>query len=114
MPRALAAGRGTPLPPRTARREASDVLIICNGAYKSGSTWLFRILLSMTRYNLIPEQYHAPGWNGLGIKPSLLAKFLKTENYRDTNYILKGHFFHQYHLILSYPHVTVMNIRRDT
>jgi hypothetical protein len=90
------------------------VLIICNGAYKSGSTWLFRILLTMTKYNLIPEQYHAPGWNGLGIKPSLLAKFLKTENYRDTNYILKGHFFHQYHLILSYPNVTVMNIRRDT
>lgn len=95
-------------------REASDVLIICNGAYKSGSTWLFRILLTMTKYSLIPEQYHAPGWNGLGIKPSLLAKFLKKENYRDHNYILKGHFYIQYHVIVGRPDVTVMNIRRDT
>jgi hypothetical protein len=90
------------------------VLIICNGAYKSGSTWLFRILLTMTRYSLIPEQYHAPGWNGLGIKPSLLAKFLKRENYRDHNYILKGHFYIQYHVIVDRLDVTVMNIRRDT
>lgn len=90
------------------------MLIICNGAYKSGSTWLFRILLTMTRYDLIPPAYHAPGWNGLGIKPSLLAKFLKKENYRDHNYILKGHFFIQQHVITNRPNVTVMNIRRDT
>ncbi|HZZ45082.1 MAG TPA: sulfotransferase domain-containing protein [Tepidisphaeraceae bacterium] len=90
------------------------MLIICNGAYKSGSTWLFRILLTMTQYDLIPPAYHAPGWNGLGIKPSLLAKFLKRENYRDHNYILKGHFFLQYHIIVGKPNVTVMNIRRDT
>jgi hypothetical protein len=90
------------------------VLIICNGAYKSGSTWLFRILLTMTKYDLIPEQYHAPGWGGLGIKPSLLAKFLKNEDYASHNYILKGHFYLQHHLIQNRPNVTVMNIRRDT
>lgn len=90
------------------------MLLVCNGAYKSGSTWLFRILQSITGFDMVPRAYHAPGWEGTGIHPPLLRKFLETENYRDHNYIVKGHFFERWHLLSGRPNVLIANITRDT
>ena len=90
------------------------MLLVCNGAYKSGSTWLFRILQGMTGFGGVPTAYGAPGWEGTGIHPPLLGRFLKRENYRDHNYIIKGHFFERYHLLLGRSNLKIANIRRDT
>jgi hypothetical protein len=90
------------------------MLLVCNGAYKSGSTWLFRILQSMTGFGGVPAAYGAPGWEGTGIHPPLLGRFLRRENYRDHHFIIKGHFFERAHLLMDRPDVKVANIRRDT
>jgi hypothetical protein len=96
------------------RRSNRRMLLVCNGAYKSGSTWLFRILQSMTGFGGVPKAYGASGWEGTGIHPPLLGRFLRRENYRDQNYIIKGHFFERAHLLMNRPGVKVANIRRDT
>jgi hypothetical protein len=91
-----------------------DMLLVCNGAYKSGSTWLFRILQHMTGFQGVPAAYAAPGWAGNGIHPPLLQRFLSRENYRDENFIIKAHFFEHYHQLLGRRHLKIVNIRRDT
>jgi hypothetical protein len=89
------------------------MLVICNGAYKSGSTWLFRIVQEMTRYALPPERYARPGWSGTGVSPHLLKAFLDEVDYAGRDYVFKAHIFYKHHLVARRPHVTVLNITRD-
>ncbi len=89
------------------------MLVICNGAYKSGSNWLLRIVQELTGYALPPEPFVRPGWGGTGVPPEKLAQFLDEVDYQSKGYILKGHYFFKMRLIANRPHVKVLNITRD-
>ncbi|WP_456426207.1 sulfotransferase domain-containing protein [Rhodocaloribacter sp.] len=91
------------------------MLVIANGAFKSGSTWLFNIVRSMTGFPGIPEAYQNPGWDDPSIAPEKLWELLARLDYAGQDYLVKNHFEkkRQRDLILAHRDVRVLNIRRD-
>jgi hypothetical protein len=74
------------------------MLIICNGVFKSGSTWLHAIILEILKINKInltdvPSKYTNNIDSPTTIVESKLLKFLDNENYVKNNYITKSHYF---------------------
>src|SRR5690606_36975030 len=90
------------------------MLIIANGAFKSGSTWLYNILLELTGFPPPPPEYLNPTWRNPSIAPEQLAPLLKTLT-PTTDYLVKNHFGRPFErdLLLSSPHVRVLDIQRD-
>ncbi len=91
------------------------MLVIANGAFKSGSTWLFNIVRCMTGFPGIPEAYQNPGWDDPSIAPDKLRELLARLDLAGRDYLVKNHFGkrRQRDLILAHEHVRVLNIRRD-
>lgn len=92
------------------------MLIICNGAIKSGSTWLYNILTQLVDCQHPPEQYlTGRSEKSPCIKPELLSSFLDVEDYVNNNYITKNHLSSVEHrdLIKSRTHVFLFDIERD-
>lgn len=91
------------------------MLIIDNGAFKSGSSWLFKILKQITNFEPIPQEYQNPGWYHPSIDPKKLQDFLKNGDYSTKNYLSKNHFStpKQRDLILQNSNVLVVGITRD-
>jgi len=89
------------------------MLVVANGAYKSGSTWLFRVMHDLTGFKLPPEKFHRAGWAGTGVEPKVLKSFLHEVDYANENYIFKAHTFFQRHLLVNKPNVRVLNVTRD-
>ena len=74
------------------------MLVICNGVFKSGSSWLHAILLEIFRVkniqiNNIPEKYNPDIKSPDRILEKNLFSFLRDENYTQLNYITKSHYF---------------------
>lgn len=74
------------------------MLIICNGAFKSGSSWLHAILVELTivkKLNLkkVPIKYTNDINSPTTIIESRLQDFLFYEDYKTENYLTKAHFF---------------------
>ena len=74
------------------------MLIICNGAFKSGSTWIHAIVLEVLKVNKInlldaPLNYTNNINSPTTIIESKLFEFLDNENYVKNNYITKSHYF---------------------
>jgi hypothetical protein len=74
------------------------MLIICNGAFKSGSTWIHAIVLEVLKANKInlldtPRHYTNNINSPTTIIESKLFEFLDNENYVKNNYITKSHYF---------------------
>jgi len=74
------------------------MLIICNGAFKSGSSWLHAILVELAivrELNLkkVPVKYTNDVNSPTTIIESRLQDFLLKEDYRSENYLTKAHFF---------------------
>jgi hypothetical protein len=92
------------------------MLIICNGAFKSGSTWLFNILRFTVKCVRIPPEFHdEKEWRGESIAEDKLPLFLKKIDYRNKNYISKNHYYETKtrDLLLTYDDVYIFNIKRD-
>jgi hypothetical protein len=91
------------------------MLIINNGAFKSGSTWLFKILKEMTNFESIPKEYQNPNWKNSSIDPKKLKMFLENGDYSIKNYLSKNHFADKkkQNLILQNPNILVVGINRD-
>jgi hypothetical protein len=91
------------------------MLAIANGAFKSGSSWLFKILCCITQFPPPPKPYLNLEWKNPSIHPNQLASFLDSEDFSKQNYLCKNHFGRrrERNLLLSYPHVSVFNIKRD-
>ncbi len=92
------------------------MLIICNGAIKSGSTWLYNILVNLVSCEY-PPQHYLTGRSDKSpcIKPALLPEFLDSEDYQNNHYITKNHLGRPEHraLLQNNPHVYVFDIERD-
>ena len=74
------------------------MLIICNGVFKSGSSWLHAIVVEVLRMNKIriyevPSRYTNNINSPTTIVESKLFNFLKNEDYRKRNYITKSHYY---------------------
>lgn len=89
------------------------MLLISNGAYKSGSTWLLRILMNMTGYAGPPPQFDRSNWAGRGVPPERLKQFLEQVDYANHDYLFKAHLFFKGHLVANRPNVRIVNITRD-
>ena len=95
------------------------MLIICNGTFKSGSSWLHAILVELTivkKLNLqkVPEKYTNDINSPTTIIESRLCEFLNNESYKTENYLTKAHFFKESTLKNQYPpEVKMLFIERD-
>ncbi|MBP1464233.1 sulfotransferase domain-containing protein [Candidatus Chloroploca sp. M-50] len=94
------------------------MIIVANGAPKSGSTWLFHIARELTNFGPPPAEYASPKWIShpiYGLSPAHLARFLADAGNRSANVLLKNHFGqkHQRDLLFSHPQVRVLNIKRE-
>lgn len=92
------------------------MLVICNGAIKSGSTWLFNVLKVLTNSQDPPKNYLTQrSEKSPCIRPELLASYLATEDYRTRNFISKNHLNRVEHrdLLAKYDDVYVFDIERD-
>ncbi|MDZ7829178.1 MAG: hypothetical protein U5K33_06725 [Halofilum sp. (in: g-proteobacteria)] len=62
------------------------MLVICNGAIKSGSTWLYNILVHLVELRRPPERYLTANSrkreSNPCIRPDMLAEFLASEDIR--------------------------------
>lgn len=92
------------------------MLVICNGAIKSGSTWLFNVLKVLTNPQDPPRHYLTNrSEKSPCIRPELLASYLASEDYRSQNFISKNHLNRpeQRNLLSQYDDVYVFDIERD-
>ena len=95
------------------------MLIICNGAFKSGSSWLHAIVVELTKLRKLnvvetPQKYtndiNSPGT----IIESRLQQFINNEDYIAENYLTKSHFFRESTLRKYYStDVRILFIERD-
>jgi len=92
------------------------LLVICNGAFKSGSTWLFRIVKLLIPGKPIPPEFHSTAeWKGMSIAKKKLSKFLEKVDYKNENYVCKAHYndVKIRSLLLKFDDVYILNIKRD-
>ena len=95
------------------------MLVICNGTFKSGSSWLHAILLEIFRLKKIhidniPEKYNPDIKSPTRILEKNLPYFLQDEDYARFNYITKAHYFSNQIILESYPNdVKFIFIERD-
>jgi hypothetical protein len=92
------------------------MLVICNGAIKSGSTWLYNILRSLRPFEAPREEYLTlKNPRHPCIRPDRLSDFLSRENYVEIDYLSKNHLDRPEHkeLLSNREHVYVFDIERD-
>lgn len=90
------------------------MLIVCNGAFKSGSTWLYNIVRELTGGEAPPAEYLNPEWRNPSIDPAMLHTLLAALKPSD-HFVVKNHFNtrEQRDALLAHPDVRVLNITRD-
>jgi len=91
------------------------MLVLANGAFKSGSTWLREIVRHLLPFDPIPKQFQHPDlphW----IDERKLRSFLAAGDHRTHSYLSKSHLYDPglRDLLLSDDSVRVFNIKRDT
>lgn len=92
------------------------MFVLSNGAFKSGSTWLWTIIGETNQFKELPKEYgRGPGKVRAFLKPGKIPDFLESGIYESENYWAKGHFFddRSRDLFLSYDSVYIFNIKRD-
>lgn len=92
------------------------MLVIANGAAKSGSTWLFNVVEEMTAFERPPAEYILDEKNpNPEIQYDQLGNLLKNLDYSKKNYLIKNHFneAEQRDLIFSHEDVLVLDVERD-
>jgi len=71
------------------------MLVICNGAIKSGSTWLYNILVNLLDLERPPDAYLTSNSRKRAtnpcIRPDMLEDFLSREDFHSRDYISKNH-----------------------
>lgn len=91
------------------------MLVYCNGAFKSGSTWLYSIARNLRKGKNLPEGYQNPNQNAVGISHDRLEDFLASVDYAKTNYVVKAHLatVKGRELLEGRPNVKILTIERD-
>ena len=95
------------------------MLIICNGAFKSGSSWLHAIvveLIAIKKINIfkVPVKYTNDINSPTTIIESRLKQFIENEEYDLKNYLTKSHFLDDDTLKLNLlDNIRILSIERD-
>lgn len=92
------------------------MLVVCNGAIKSGSTWLYNIVQELDEFEW-PEARYISNSNTKHptIKETCLADFLTEVDFEKRNIITKNHYGNLNHrdLLLARPHTRILDMSRD-
>lgn len=90
------------------------MLIIANGAFKSGSTWQRDILRNIIAYEDLPEKYRDARVNTF-LDVANLDEFISSGDIKEKNFIAKSHFYKKKTVakLVNKPNVYVFNIKRD-
>jgi hypothetical protein len=91
------------------------MLIVCNGAPKSGSTWLYNIVERLRPGAWPDRSFLTKSKKHPTIRPDALPAFLATDVYRDADYICKSHYGKQAvrDQLLASPYTLVLDMERD-
>ena len=95
------------------------MLIVCNGVFKSGSSWLHAIILEILKLRKISiatanKKYTNNEDSPTTIIESKLEEFLLQEDYKTVHYITKSHYYKLKTLSREYDkHVKFVFIERD-
>ncbi len=95
------------------------MLIVCNGAFKSGSTWLYELVNSILRVKNIslsevPTTYSPGRSPAMKIAQEKLQQFIEDEDVKANIYLTKAHFFRLETLKAQYPdEVKFLFVERD-
>lgn len=90
------------------------MLIVCNGAPKSGSTWLYNIVARL-RPGAWPDRSFLTGSKKHPtIRPDAVPAFLATDGYRSGDFICKTHYGNPVtrDQLLANPHTLVLDMER--
>jgi hypothetical protein len=93
------------------------VLIVCNGAAKSGSTWLYSIIQNITEFEWPNSEFISrSNSKHPTIKENRLAEYLELDEFERRDVISKNHYGKQDHrdLLLSKSSTRILDISRDT
>lgn len=91
------------------------MLVICNGALRSGSTWIYNLALEAIPNRPLSAKWQRPGWNNQALDPERFNEFLAA-GLKET-YVVKA----RHHpgtparrdALLAHPDLIVLNIGRD-
>lgn len=91
------------------------MLLVCNGAQKSGSTWLYNILTLLVDCREPDSKYLTGNGKNPCISPNKFESFLQNVDIQSGNYISKNHLSRpeQRDLLLKHSDVYVFDIERD-
>jgi hypothetical protein len=92
------------------------VLVVNNGAFKSGSTWLTLIARQLREFSELPPGFKSMGWKNTSITPGRLPEFLRSTDIDARDYLIKSHYKPEdglRPLLLETPAAKVLNIYRD-
>jgi hypothetical protein len=92
------------------------VLVVCNGAYKSGSSWLFHIVSELGEFRHPEAEFQDSAWRRVPtIAPDRLAAFIAAGRFRSADYICKTHYDgpRPRRLLIGTEAAFVLDIRRD-
>lgn len=90
------------------------MLVLNNGAPKSGSVWLHSILCwLLLPYEPPDRRWWPEGWSGASVSPEKLSAFLATEDWRSRTMLFKAHYDKSEQVsLLSQPNIFVINLTR--
>lgn len=91
------------------------MLIVCNGAMKSGSTWVTQIVEAHGRWAPIPQEFRNEKWFNPSICPEKYDAFFKQRAYASSDWFCKQHWAREdrFLKLLEDDDVAVVNIVRD-
>ena len=95
------------------------MLVICNGAVKSGSTWLYNILYDLKDFCRPPDEYLTDASRKRArnpcIRPDMLTSFLDQEDIIEKNYLSKNHIGRSEYRdqLIANKNVFIFDIERD-
>lgn len=91
------------------------MVVICNGSFKSGSTWIFNLASVISGFCHPPSQYLNPAWVNPSLLPRKFAEFERNEDLARADYIVKNHFapYPWRSVLLRSPEVRVIHSSRN-
>ncbi|MGM0582627.1 MAG: sulfotransferase domain-containing protein [Bacteroidota bacterium] len=91
------------------------MLVVCNGSFKSGSTWLYNITKIITGFPPPPQKFLNSQWVNSSIHPDHLKDIISKVDFEEQSAICKNHFgnIEQAKILLNNSNVRVLGITRD-
>lgn len=91
------------------------MLIVCNGAAKSGSTWLYNIVAGLVQSEPPDSAFLTNSKKHPAIRPERLAEYIATGEFAHRDVVTKAHYGSEAlrAVLLSHPDVRVLDMTRN-